>query len=157
MHSKIYQITTEKLTDDGLISASTFDYEATDFADYVANLEDYEQEAYLKDLDYILKGIFSREGRELTYLGAENFVNEWLAFLKEYIAIIRTEDMKDFYNRYKLKSFVNYTHREFYTRFYLGAEWETSAEPFGDFIMNIYGNYQPGQKFYVGGIVDFHF
>jgi hypothetical protein len=158
MHNKIYQITEQKLAKDRWIDEQTFiDYNIGDFADYVYNIESYEQTESLKYLDNMFEGIFKRKGRVLTYLGAEDFVNEWLIAFKDKVAEMDNQNFKDWMTSWNIQHILTDTHKGIDARFYLGEDMEATADPFGEFIRDVYANNKKGDKFYVGGIVGFHF
>ena len=156
-HYKIFQITEQKLSREEYITEDSFEYHnICDFADGVCNLDEDEEEQALKSLDKILKGVFKRKGRKLTYLGAEEFVNDWIAYMKTKMAELDNQNIKEFPNLFNLKCMTEYTHRNYEDRFYLGEDGEAFADSLGEFIRDIYTYNKKGDVFYVGGIVDFH-
>lgn len=158
MHDKIYQITEQKLAKDRWIDEYTFiDYNIGDFADYVYDVQNDEQQEALKHLDEIFKGVFKRKGRVLTFLGADDFVNEWIAALKAKVAEVNSENFKDWMTSWDIRHILTDTHKGIETRIYLGEDMGATADPFGEFIRYIFANNKKGDKFYVGGIVGFHF
>ena len=156
-HYKIFQITEQELSREEYITEDSFEYHnICDFADGVCNLDEDEEEQALKSLDKILKGVFKRKGRKLTYLGAEEFVNDWIAYMKTKMAELDNQNIKEFSNLFNLKCMTEYTHRNYEDRFYLGEDGEAFADSLGEFVRDIYTYNKKGDVFYVGGIVDFH-
>ena len=156
-HYKIFQITEQELSREEYITEDSFEYHnICNFADGVCNLDEDEEEQALKSLDKILKGVFKRKGRKLTYLGAEEFVNDWIAYMKAKMAELDNQNIKEFSNLFNLRCMTEYTHRNYEDRFYLGEDGEAFADSLGEFIRDIYTYNKKGDVFYVGGIVDFH-
>ena len=156
MHSKIYQITKKELTRDEYLTSSDFDeVNISDFADYTDDIDEDEEEDAMKRLDCTLRGVFTREGRVLTYQGADGFVSDWISGIKSRVAQLNPDTVKNWMEMWKMKQLFEDTHREANERFSYDGSC-TDAEPLGDFIREVYINAKPGDKFYIGGIVDFH-
>lgn len=157
MHSKIFQITTDEIEREDFITSGSFEYEEFHhFGDYLEDVKEFEEEEIMQQLDSTLKGIFKREGRVLTYLGAEDFVNEWIIQLKDRVAELDNKNIKDWMYVWKLRHLFTDTHLESNYRFYCGNSYGTSAVPLGEFIRDVYANHKAGDILYIGGIVDFH-
>lgn len=158
MHSKIFQITENLLSSEEYVTAETFYDNLPPMADYVSDLTEREAETCMMCLlDSALDGIFIRDGRELTFLGINQFVEEWITQIKESAQTMNIETFRDLSTLYRHISLCNKTHREIESLIYYGADQEASADPFGVFIRHLYtANIKPGTKFYIGGVVDFH-
>lgn len=156
-HFKIYQITERELERDEYITEDSFEYhQVSDFADYIGDITEQEEQDALESLDKILKGLFKREGRKLTFLGAEDFVNDWIIYMKDKMAELDNKNIKEFPNLFNLKCMTEVTHRNREDRFYIGEDGEAFADSFGEFVRDIYANNKVGDVFYVGGVIDFH-
>ena len=156
-HYNIYQITEQKLCRDEYITEDSFEYEnISDFSDGVCDISKEDEKEALETLDTILKGVFKRNGRKLTYLGAEQFVNDWIIYMKDKMAELDNHNIKVFPTLFNLHCMTEYTHRNMEYRFYMGERGYGCAEPLGEFIRSVYADNKVGDVFYVGGIVDFH-
>ena len=152
-HSRIFQITREKIEDrEDYIDSGIYDPALySHFADYIDNVKD-EQDS-LRWLDEKFEGLFVRDGRELTLLDISEFMEEYKAAI---VKATENLDMRDFMTCYNLRRVMKYTHRN--CDFYINEEiYNTTPFSFGAFVQDIYQNYKPGDKFYIGGILDYHF
>lgn len=158
MHSKIFQITENLLSSEEYVTAETFYDNLPPMADYVSDLTEREAETCMMCLlDSALDGIFIRDGRELTFLGINQFVEEWITQIKESAQTMNIETFRDLSTLYRHISLCNKTHRDVESLIYYGADQEASPDPFGSFIMWLLSaDIKPGAKFYIGGVVDFH-
>lgn len=151
MHSKIYQITETKLGRDEYINAVYFDYdEISFFADYVDDVERDEEKRLLEAFDSLFEGIFSRKGRTVTLLDTSKFIEEWRSAIK------KCADNMDFTNSqhlFQMREITKRTHKEYNTMLYSDY---AGFEYFGDFVQRLYAAHKPGDKFYIGGILDYH-
>ncbi len=158
MRNFIYQITTRELEKEEYIDSSTFDdYNIGDFADYTEDIEEEDEEELLEDLGKMLEGVFRREGRKLIFLGAENFIYEWIVAIKDMVAQLDNNNIKDAMFFCKTRDLFEQTHQTTDARIWISENDNGTADPFGDFIRSAYANNKPGDVFYVGGIVKFHF
>jgi len=160
MRNKVWQITTKEIDCEYWITESTFDdYNIGDFADFVEgiNMTEDDEEEILECIDPLIKGVFKREGRVLTYLGAEDFVNDWLITIKDKVAELDNHNIKDYMTLWRVKHLFEDTHLQTDARIWTADSDYGTAEPFGEFIRDVYANAKVGDKFYIGGIVGFHF
>ena len=121
------------------------------FSDYVSDIKKERIESELCSLDKEFEGIFKRNGRELTMLNIEKFMNEWKEELKSRMNGFTFADWKC---SWRLKKTIERTHTQ--SALYItDGEWEINS--FGEFIEWLYQEHQQGDKFYIGGILDYHF
>jgi hypothetical protein len=52
---------------------------------------------------------------------------------------------------------AKYTHKDVYHRFVVEEYFGLFPETYGDFVAYAYGNLKPGDKLYVGAVIDFHY
>lgn len=152
-HSRIFQITREKIEDkEDYINSEFYDPALySHFADYIEDVEN-EQDS-LEWLDEKFKGLFVRNGRELILLDISEFMDE---FRTEIVKSAENLDMRDWLTCYKLRKVQRCTHIN--CDFYINQEvYNTTPVSFGMFIQDVYQNHKPGDKFYIGGILDYHF
>lgn len=153
MHNTIYQISRERVNADEFITSSEFcPEEYMHFADYIDDVDDDSYEDLYKALDHLLDGVFTRDGDELTYIGAENFMENWINHIKCLVEPLTVESMKDWMPLWLVKSTIRDTHLRTVNKIYCDEEIQT----FGSFMQNVFANLKPGDKLYLGGVVDFH-
>lgn len=151
MHSKIYQITKKELKRSEYVTMYTFDPEAfTFFADYIDDVERDEEKELLESFDRLFEGIFSRKGRTVTLLDTSEFIEEWRKTIKKCADNL---DFTDWHSLFQLKEITKRTHCEYNTMLYTDY---AGFEYFGDFVQRLYATHKPGDKFYIGGILDYH-
>lgn len=151
MHSKIYQITTEKLKRSEYVDEYDFDPNAfMSFADYVSNIDEDEEKELLESFDRLFEGIFSRKGRTVTLLDTSGFIEEWRNAIKKCADNL---DFTDWHSLFHLNEITKRTHNECNTMLYTDY---AGVEYFGDFVQRLYAAHKPGDKFYIGGILDYH-
>lgn len=155
MHARIWQVSTKPVEDDERLSESSFYDNTGDFADYVSDMTRTEEEEDIKDwLPRILKGLFVCNGRELTFVGSKEFIQEWRKAIKESVEILDDSNMLVFPNLYKVERVVKETHMRVGHRFAFDS---SLPEEYGDFVRDAYNNLAPGDKIYVGAVIDFHY
>jgi hypothetical protein len=151
MHSKIYQITEKKLERDDYTKAANFDYDDhSDFADYIDDVERDEEKELLEHFDSLFEGIFSRKGRTITLLDTSGFIEEWRSAIKK---CADNMDFTDWRTLFQMREITKRTHKEHNTMLYTD---HAGFEYFGEFVQRLYAAHKPGDKFYIGGILDYH-
>lgn len=156
MHAKIYQISRERLNADEFITMS--DLTESDMisccADYFDDVNENEYDDLYQWVGEILsKAGFLREGDALIYQGAERFMQEWVDAIKAAATVLETAIMKKWMPMYRLKNVIDNTHLGINHRFYMNEE----CMSFGEFMRDVFADLNPGDKLYLGGIVDFHY
>ena len=150
MHSKIIEIGTEKKKRADYIQADGIIYEEYDhFADYVQSVPRESEKDIMSWLDKF--EIFTRNGRELTLRPIGGFIDDWKMKIVE---MAKNLDMTNWMSYYDIKNVLRKTHFQSDLMICFNGEefWE-----FGYFVQHIYENNQPGNKFYIGGILDYHY
>ena len=136
---------------DDYAKAVIFDYDDfSDFADYIDDVERDEEKELLEYFDSLFEGIFSRKGRTVTLLDTSKFIEEWRKTIKKCADNL---DFTDWHSLFQLKEIMKLTHREYNTMLYTNY---AGFEYFGDFVQRLYAAHKPGDKFYIGGILDYH-
>ncbi len=161
-HYKIFQVSPVQIEDEDYITADELqddmvDGMYTEFTDYIDEELDSEKVLdALQSLEELLGDIFYIEGRILTFKGADEFVDKWVAEMKGQLENVTPEDSLSFW---KLHKMTTQTHLMVWDRFMWTDEDGTKSYPneLGDFILTCRNYLEPGDKMYVGGIVGFHF
>ena len=149
MHSKIIEISDKPIERKDFITEDSFEYEYfSSFADYIQNVKPKYENEILEYFDTF--GIFYRNGRELTMRDLNEFMNEWRA---QIITKANNLDFTNWMSLHNMKALMKETH--------LGTSYRICFNEeifdFGYFVQDIYERYKPGDKFYIGGILDYHF
>ena len=150
MHAKIIEIGTKKLKRADYITEDNFiPEEYGDFADYIQGVEkEIEKKviAWFDDLEF-----FTRKGRELTLQPMGGFMDDWKMKI---VDMANNLDFTDWFSFYDIKDVMKKTHEKWVGKICMNGEefWD-----FGYFCQYIYENYKPGDKFYIGGILDYHY
>lgn len=153
MHSKIFQITRERVNADEFITTEEFSTEDYSwFADWIQDVDDDSYEDLYESIEHLLDGVFTRNGDELTYVGAEKFCENWMNHIKALVEPLTVESVKEFMPLWLVKSAINNTHLRTETKIYFDGVMEN----FGDFIRTVFASLKTGDKLYLGGVVDFH-
>lgn len=161
-HYKIFQVSPVQIDDEDYITAdelqdNMIDGQYTEFADYIDDeLDNDEVLDALSMLESILGNIFYVEGRILTFKGADEFVDKWIAEMKNQLEKVTPKKSLSFWELHKM---TTKTHLMVLSRFMWTDESGNNNYPdeLGDFILTCYKNLNPGDKLYVGGIVGFKF
>ena len=161
-HYKIFQVSPVQIEDDDYITAYKLqdymiDGQYTEFADYIDDeLDNDEVLDALSMLERLLGDIFYVEGRILTFKGADEFVDKWIAEMKNQLEKVTPKKSLSFW---ELRKMTTKTHLMVWSRFMWTDESGDNNYPdeLGDFILTCYKNLKPGDKLYVGGIVGFKF
>lgn len=161
-HYKIFQVSPVQIGDEDYITADELqddmiDGQYTEFADYIDDeLDNDEVLDALSMLERLLGDIFYVEGRILTFKGADEFVDKWIAEMKNQLEKVTPKKSLSFW---ELRKMTTKTHLMVCSRFMWTDESGNNNYPdeLGDFILTCYKNLKPGDKLYVGGIVGFKF
>ena len=161
-HYNIFQVCPVKLGEDDYITACELEYnmidgQYTEFADYIDDeLEEEEVHDALQFLKGLLSDIFDVDGRVMIFKGADEFVDKWIAEMKNQLEKVTPKKSLSFW---ELSKMTTKTHLMVWSRFMWTDESGNNNYPdeLGDFILTCYKNLKPGDKLYVGGIVGFKF
>jgi len=149
MHSFIYQISEQPISEDEYISEFEFREGYSHILDYVdEHISENDVERALENLKCNLRGLCEVNGRELTTLDVKPFQAEFIGSIKKTADEISCEDI------WKLECMLKQTHRMCKSLFYTD-NWAAHAEFLFDF-MDYISYLGPGKKLYVGAILDFH-
>lgn len=161
MHSTIFQVATEKISEENFISERTFFDGDYSFLDWCADIPKDEQEEVINQLleDLLPKGMFSRdmtEPRTIIYHGgADIWRQKWVERIHEKANAITTENIMRWNGTaYHLELELT-NPLDIGSRFVTTAFESSDAVKSGEF-MQMVCSLQPNTKLYIGGIVDFH-
>lgn len=107
----------------------------------------------MKELDKVLGNMFSRKGRVLTFRSCKSFMKEWQAAIKENAASF---DIKNWRAIPDMMALFRDTHICSDYLFYI-SYFAPHTNSFGDLVRILQEYYKPNKKFYIGGILDYHY
>ena len=161
MHSKIFQITTVKVTNEGRLIENTLTQGDGSFYDQCMEIEpDIRKQCIDILVNKILpSGMFELTGEDtLLYKGgAEQWKKEYVAYIQAKAGELTTENVQDWIGPvYQLeKALKNPLETAF--QFYMDEGGYTrSAEESYEFMRRIC-EMEPGTMLYIGGVIDYHF
>lgn len=155
MHSRIYQLSREPLNADDFIHE--IDFEEGDWeywADYIDDClgdqldDEYPNFPFLNE-DYKM---FTRDGDCLTYLGDDTINEIWKKAIEE-----KYNDMiSDFTNAQKKWNLKKELIQPFTRARFWMSNWCEYADVSSEFFNYCHGYLKPGDKLYLGNVLDFH-
>lgn len=107
----------------------------------------------LEELDKVLGSMFSRKGRVLTFRSCKSFMKEWQAAIKENALRL---DIKDWHAIPNMRALLSDTHINSDYLFVVDNFYHSPIS-LGDFVRMLQECYNPNKKFYIGGILDYHY
>lgn len=160
-HYKIFQISTQPISEDDYISPSDFEEECyNDWRDYMDDeLTPEEQMEEIENNDPIFEKFFERKGRELIFKGADEFIKEWIKCAQDTAAKLTPNDSLSFWDLKKIseQSHIRNWDRYVWTDWVNGYPSDQDPDQLGDLALTLFKCCKPGDKLYIGGVVSFHF
>jgi hypothetical protein len=156
MHSRIYQIGLKPFKPEDYACPEWFYEDSDDFADYIGN--EITGDARLQDIKCLQSGfeeIFDLDGETLVFKGFGNFIQEWNDYIKSLTEQIK-DDKYDQFLMWKISNATKETHLETASRFYI-EDWNGRPEAAEDLIDFLQHQVKPGDKIYIGAVIDYHF
>lgn len=161
MHSKILQITENRVMSDNILDENTLRQGDYSEYDYCTNItEEVRKEVIDNLVNHILPtGMFKLIGvDEMVYLGgADEFKKKWVNAIHEKAELVNTENVLDWIGAsYQLqKELENPLHTEF--QFYLSEDNEQTYADKSQEFMSYVCRLEKGTHLYIGGVIDYHF
>ena len=161
MHSKIFQITENRIESDCYLDEDTLTQGDGSFYDYCSNITDEERREMIKCLveKVLPMGMFRLvNDDEMVYMGgSDEWKEKWVNAIHEKAQLVTADNVLDWIGAsYQLeKELKNPLHTDFH--FYLSEEnIQTYAEPSNEF-MKMVCTLEKGTHLFVGGVIDYHF
>lgn len=160
MHSLIFQITEEIISETGLLTEDTIDVMNSNLMDYCTEIDEDARNEGIKSLveEVLPTGMFTiKDKNQLVFNGG---INQWAEkYLSEIQSIAMNLTPTDIGNRiggfHKLERLVKDALKTDYL-FYMDNEgYKSYAEESSKFMRMVY-NMKPGTILYIGGVVDYH-
>ena len=158
MHSKIFQLSDEFISESNFLYSEYFCEDSQHFADYIGDEVTDEKERYEyicsvaeefpEMLDYIGDG-------KLRYKGMADFLQDWSDAIKEAANTLTADNILKELNLYKVERLTQTTHKDSDRRFYV-EDWNCFAGDAADFVSWL-SHLKEGTIIYVGAIIDFHY
>jgi len=153
MHTHIIQFSKKTICQDDYIREEMF-YDSHEI-DYSQECRDDSEKEYVMDLLCLsLKGCCTRQGHVFTYNGGcQNILNEWGNDIKKKVDNLRENNINKLSTREDIRSSLDDPLK--INVFFHGKDWRPylhRSDEFLDFLVNL----NPGEKFYIGNILDCH-
>lgn len=146
MHNNIFQISSKKLNQDRWITEDSFEPATyNEFADY---LHEVDRNECIKV--FPLMEMFERNGDVLTYLGNGKTKEKWFDDILKY-----TPKSGQDINGENLYYLTKTVKRPFTNSLFVLTDYYDFPECSADFITSL-DTFKPGDKFYICGVVGFH-
>lgn len=161
MHSKVFQITDERIDKEYFLDETTLTQGDGSYYDYCSDISEEERAEQIAILvDHVLpNGMFTLVGvDEMVYHGgAEKLKEKWVKAIHDKASAVNTNNVLDWIGAaYQLeKELKNPLHTDYH--FYLSEEtYQNYAEPSNELVKKIC-ELKEGDHLFVGGVIDFHF
>ena len=161
MHSKIFQITENRVDSENLLNEDTLTQGDGSYYDYCSNINDEDRKEMIDCLvnKVLPMGMFTLIGDdEMVYNGGvEEWKKKWVEAIHAKAELVDTENVMDWVGAsYQLeKELENPLHTDFH--FYLSEDnCQTYAEPSKE-LMKTVSTLEEGAHLYIGGVIDYHF
>lgn len=154
-HGTIVQLSKSPITEDDYITPDLF-YEGYErFADYIGDeITDDKRLREIKGFVTVFKGAFEQDNDSLVYKGIENFTRLWTDEIKSKASEIKDGEY-DFLKFYKLKDALENFNIDGFR--YCIKDWNDSPDPVGTLVNFCQSELKPGDRVFVGGMVDYHY
>lgn len=158
MHSKIFQMGLKPISEDNYVQPDYF-YEGMEcFADYIGDeMTGNDRKECIEWLAEELGSLFdlNKEEDVLVFKGMGTFVTEWNNAIKN-----AANDLQDGVLCRRILNEINYleecTHLHCDYRFFIEG-WSWGSFPARNFIEYVNDELKPGDKLYIGNVIDFHY
>lgn len=156
MHSRIYQIGLKPFEPEDYASPEWFYEGSDDFADYIGDeITGDARLQNIKCLQSCFEEIFDLDGETLVFKGFGNFIREWSDYIKSLVEQIK-DDKYDQFLIWRIGNATKETHLETASRFYI-EYWNGHPGAADDLIDFLQHQVKPGDKIYIGAVIDYHF
>ena len=161
MHTKVFQITKQRVDNENTLNENTLTQGDGSFYDYCAEITpEYRKEMIVILVNEIMpKGMFTLlDNDEIVYNGgADEWKKQWVKAIHDKAMKVTADNVMEWIGpAYQLeKELKNPLHTD--SHFYLSEEtWQSYAEPSAE-LMEMVCSLPVGTHLYIGGIIDFHF
>lgn len=160
MHSSVYQITTEKVEEGGLLDEDTLHQGDCSGLDYCSNIDNEERRERIEILvNRILpEGMFTLiDENSIRYNGGvEIWQEEWVKLIKEKCSLVTADNIQKWETLYYLQEAIE-NPLDAGSRFYDdNCGYSSYSERSGEFMKSL-NNLEAGTMLYIGGVVDYHY
>ena len=160
MHSSVYQITTEKIKDGGLLDEDTLHQGDCSGLDYCSNIDDDERKERIENLvnNILPEGMFTLiDENTIRYNGGvEIWQEEWVKQIKEKCSLVTANNIQEWRTLYYLQEAIE-NPLNVGSRFYDDNRGYFSySEKSGEFMKSL-NNLEAETLLYIGGVVDYHY
>ncbi len=160
MHSSIFQVGIQPIEVDDYVSQENFYDSFDDFADYIGEeWTDDNRKDEIRWLAGTLSELFDLDetGEALVYKGGmEAFKEQWAAAIREAAQEVTGDNILELMPRWKTRAACKKTHLCCDYRFSI-QDCSSYPDSLDGLIGYVNGKMKPGDKLYVGAVIDFHY
>ena len=161
MHSKIFQITTTKVSKDCYLNEDTLMQGDDSYFDYCDKIDEEERKYHIDVLvNHILpKGMFELVAEDtIRYIGgAEKWKEEFVAGLRNKVEVVTPDTVQDWIGPvYQLEKYLKDPLETGYWFYTDENGIQSYAEQSYEFLREVCA-LEPGTLLYIGGVIDYHF
>lgn len=156
MHSCIFQVSTKPISEGDYVSPEYFYDNSGDFADYIG--DPITGKHRLDSIKYVFElfgNMFTINKDVITFNGLGNFVRKWNDYMRELSSNLDDNEYKQ-YDMWRIGCATKETHLYICSRFFI-EDWNECAGPAEDLIDFLQHRAKPGDKLYIGAVIDYHF
>ncbi len=160
MHSSIYQVSIQPIEVDDYAKPDYFYDNSNDFADYIG--EEWTGDNRKEDIKWLahtLSDLFDLDetGEILVYKGGMDvFKEKWTAAIHKAAEEVTDDNVLESMPRWYAKNVCEKTHLYSDYRFSI-ENWNDYPNPLDELIEYVADKMKPGDKLYIGAVIDFHF
>ncbi len=160
MHSTIFQITTEKVEDGGLLNEDTLQQGDNSELDYCSDIDEDDRRRRIEYLvnKILPEGMFTLiDENTIRYNGGvEAWLEEWVKLIKEKCSLVTAGNIREWSTLYYLKEAID-NPLDAGSRFYDdNSGYSSYSDKSGEFMKSL-NDLEAGTLLYVGGVIDYHF
>ncbi len=161
MHSKIFQITRTRVSQDDYLNENTLTQGDSSYFDYCAEIDEAERKYHIGVLvNHILpKGMFELVAEDtIRYIGgADKWQADFVAGMRSKAAAVTPDKVLEWIGPvYQLEKYLKNPLDTAYW-FYMDEEGlQSHAEQSYEFMRQVC-EFEPGTTLYIGGVIDYHF
>lgn len=161
MHSKIFQITRTRVSQDDYLNESTLAQGDNSFFDYCGEIDEAERKFHIDNLvnNMLPKGMFELISEDtIRYIGgAEKWQADFVAGMRSKAAAVTPDKVLEWIGPvYQLEKYLKNPLDTAYW-FYMDEEGlQSHAEQSYEFMRQVC-EFEPGTLLYIGGVIDYHF
>lgn len=156
MHAKIFQLDTKPICPDCYIDPDYFTDVFIRGCDYICDAvgNPVDRHIFTEAMVNTLHPIFALEEETLVYQGCNSFMEKWIEAIKE--KAIHLNESNFFDETARMARIIEETSALSASKFYIEDWNEGAATPY-ELIQFCQRKLKPGERLYIGSIIDYHY